>query len=178
MAEEELEEVGADDKPSGKGKIIIFGILGVVLVIASIVGTLFFLGTFSDSENSSGEAETVEGGSDAIIAKSAKGKAIYFPLRPPMVVAFPARGRQRFLQVAITLMAREQSAIDAVQFHLPRIRNNLTMLLGAQDYEHLQTIRGKEELRIKCLEEIQTILMQEIKKKGIEDIFFTNLVMQ
>ncbi len=171
MAEELLEEVDVEDQPSGKGKIIILAVVGLVLIAASVVGTLYFLGAFSD-DVATGEQSAEEKEEEPL------APAIYFPLRPPLIVAFSSRGRQRFLQAHITIMSRDQEAIEAVQLHMPMIRNNLTMLYGSQEYDALRGREGREFVRQKTIEEIQTILTQEIGRPGIENIYFTNYVMQ
>jgi flagellar FliL protein len=104
--------------------------------------------------------------------------AIYFPLKPALIVNYQARGRQRFLQAEITIMAREDDVIEAVEMHMPMIRNSLILLFSGQVYEELQTDEGRELLRQAALAELQTIIEKELGKPGIEKVLFTNLVMQ
>jgi flagellar FliL protein len=75
-------------------------------------------------------------------------------------------------------MAHEQSAIDAVQKHMPVIRNNLMLLFSGQDYQVIRTREGKEALRARTLTEIQSILKQRTGKPGVEAVYFTSFVMQ
>ncbi|MFT6202333.1 MAG: flagellar FliL protein, partial [Candidatus Endobugula sp.] len=49
----------------------------------------------------------VESEEDVTLVVEEKGYAIYFPLKPAIVVNFQARGRQRFLQANVTLMTRD-----------------------------------------------------------------------
>jgi flagellar FliL protein len=82
------------------------------------------------------------------------------------------------LQAELTLMTRDGSVIGAVELHQAMIRNSLIMLIGGKSFEDLQTAEGKELLRQDCLQEIQRLLQQEIGKPGIEQVLFTDFVMQ
>ena len=104
--------------------------------------------------------------------------AIYYPINPPIIVNFDARGRQRFLQAELALMTRDTDVVSAIELHMPMIRNSLILLIGGHLYEELQTAEGKELLRQQCLQELQRLMQQEIGKPGIEQVLFTNFVMQ
>ncbi|TQV84181.1 flagellar basal body-associated protein FliL [Exilibacterium tricleocarpae] len=172
MAEED-DQAQDDEKPSGgKKKVIVLAVVGLVLIGLSVGGTLLALQMLAP------EPVAAEDGAAAEPAAPVKLPAVYFPLKPPIVVNFQARGRQRFLQVEVTLMARENEVVEAIELHMPMIRNSLVLLLGGQVYEDLQTAEGKELLRQQALEELQGLLQQEIDQPGIEQVLFTNFVMQ
>ena len=61
---------------------------------------------------------------------------------------------------------------------MPLIKNRLVMLFGGEVYEELQTDEGRELLRQKALEAVKEITEQELGKSDIEQILFTNFVMQ
>jgi len=108
----------------------------------------------------------------------ATGYAIYFPLKPAIIVNFQARGRQRFLQADVTLMMRDDEVVEAIETHMPMIRNALVLKFSSQTYADMQTEQGRERLRQESLEELQKIMLQEIDKTGIEKLLFTSFVMQ
>lgn len=184
MAEDERdEEETTPEEEGGIGwkKITLLVVICLLLVGASVVGTMFALGLLGSpadevaaeiqaSEEPEEEAEEKSAGADA--------RALYFPLKPAIVVNFQARGRQRFLQAEVTLMTRDRAVIDAIETHMPMIRNSLILLFGGQEYEELQTVEGKENLRQQALVKIQELLEEEIGKPGVEQVLFTNLVMQ
>jgi flagellar protein FliL len=82
------------------------------------------------------------------------------------------------LQVDISVLTREEDVIEAIQIHESMLRNSLVMLIGGQSFTEVQTAEGKELLRQQCLQELQRLLVQEIKKPGIEQVLFTSFVMQ
>lgn len=183
MAEEDNEEQKdeeASSKPSvlaGKKKLILIVVAALLVIGSSIGGTLYLLGFFASDEiaEEGDEQETVA----AATAEVEKPKAaMYFPIKPAFVVNFPSRGRQRFLQVDMTVMTRDMEVLNAMQTHSPLIKNQLVMLLGGESYDELQTEEGKELLRQKSLEALQAIMQQEVGKDGVEQVLFTSFVMQ
>ena len=181
MADDDKEKADGEEAPkSGKGKLILFIIIGVVLIALSVGGTLLAVKLLAPEP----EPEVVldEDGNpidpEAELEEVVKSPAIYFPIKPPLIVNYQARGRQRFLQAEISLMSRDQEVISAIELHMPRIRNSLILLFSGQIYEEMQTDEGKEILRQDVLAELQNIMEEEIGKPGIEKVLFTNLVMQ
>lgn len=165
--------VAADNKPAGFGvvKVIVLVIVGLVLIAATVIGTLYFLGVFGGGEELAKPAAEQE-------QSAALPSAIYYPIKPPFIINYQVRGRQRFLQVSVTVMTRESDAMDAVKMHLPLIKSRLNLLFGGESYEELHTAEGKELLRQKALAEIQDILQEEIGKPGIEQVLFEDFIMQ
>jgi len=86
---------------------------------------------------------------------------IYLPLDPPFVVNFVHNGTLRYLQLAVSVMARDQAVLDSVKTNMPAIRNNLILFLSNQTYEQLGSREGKEEMRARVLSEINQIIGQE-----------------
>lgn len=187
MAEENDEQENTEvEKPKGnKKKLILFILLVVGLIAISVGGTLLIVKLLApepepvlelDEEGNPivPEEEMVEEEETT----EAKPPAIYFPLKPPLIVNYQSRGRQRFLQAEISVMAREDDVIETIEIHMPMIRNSLIMVFSGQVYEELQTEEGRELLRQEALMTLQGIMKRELGKPGIEKVLFTNLVMQ
>lgn len=172
--EEEIGETEEGEKKAGggKGKLLIFIVIGLLLVAISVGGTLFFLGVFDSDEVAEEGADLAEP-----VAEATK-PAMYFPIKPAFVVNFQSRGRTRYLQADVTVMTRNPAVFDAIQMHLPLIKNKLVMLFSGAVYEELQTDEGKELLRQQALVALQEIMQQEIGEAGVEQVLFTNFVMQ
>lgn len=168
-------EAGAEG--GGKKKLIMMIVVGVVLIGLSVGGTLMALKMLAPDEPPV-SAEGAYGEAAAETVPEKKKSAIYFPLKPAIIVNFQARGRQRYLQAELTLMTRENDVVEAIELHMPMIRNALVLQFGGQLYEDLQTAEGKELLRQQALENIQALLQKEIDKPGVEQVLFTNFVMQ
>src|SRR5450830_2003964 len=160
----------AAQAPAGKGKLklILLIVLGLVLAIGASVGGTWYI-MHSGASKPAPAAET---------ASNVKQPAIFEPMLPAFVANFNQSGRQRYMQVSITLLARNQADLDALKVHMPVIRNNLVMLFSGQTYETLATPVGQELLRQKATASVQEVAQKEVGKVVVEQLLFTNFVLQ
>ncbi len=167
----EAEKSAKKSSAGGKKRLILLLLLALVIIGLSVGGTLFAIQFLAPPpvEEQTENAELVE---------PPPKPAIYYPIKPAIIVNFSVKGRQRYLQAELTLMTRDDDVVSAIELHLPMIRNSLVLLMGGQTYSEIQTAEGKELLRQQCLQKIQQLLEQEIGKPGIEQVLFTNFVMQ
>jgi flagellar FliL protein len=165
MAKEEKTEEQQQEKPKSKMMLII--IIAVLVALLAGGGVAAFFMMSGGDESAAEEA-----------AEPQQMPAIYFDFKPPFIVNYQWNGRQRFVQVSLSVMTRKGAVVDAIQKHMPLIRNNLLMVFSAQDFEMLRTPEGKEALRQQVLEDLQKVLNEEIGEPGVEQVLFTNFVMQ
>jgi flagellar FliL protein len=66
----------------------------------------------------------------------------------------------------------------AVDQHMPSLRNALVMLFGTADFKALKTVEGKQALQEEALKALQEIMTKELGKPGIEQVLFTEFVLQ
>ena len=156
--------------PAGKGKLklILLIVLALLLAIGLSVGATWY---FMHSAQSK-PAATAE------VNPNVKQPAIFEPMLPAFVANFNQNGRQRYLQVSITLLARNQADLDALKVHMPVIRNNLVMLFSSQAFDTLATPVGQEMLRQKVTASVQEVAQKELGKVVVEQALFTNFVLQ
>jgi len=161
------------EKPAGKSKLklIIVIVLALLLAIGGSVGATWFLLSKNMKKDEAPAAEEHA-------AAPVKQPAIYEALAPAFVVNFNYNGRQRYMQVTVALMARDQASLDALKVHMPVLRNNLVMLFSSQDFESLTSAVGKEMLRQKATASVQELAQKEVGKTVIEQVLFTNFVLQ
>ncbi len=157
-------------------KMILLGGLALVLIGASVGGTLAVVSMFSAPEEAEdaavAEGESAEAGPPPI------KQAIYYPIKPPIMVSFEGRGRQRLMQAEVTLLTRDSAVVATVEQHMPMIRNALVLLMSGQVYEDIQTAEGKELMRVQATQQLQQIIEAEIGKPGVEEVLFTNIIVQ
>ncbi|SDH42917.1 flagellar FliL protein [Pseudomonas flavescens] len=161
----------AASKPPGKLKLIIVIVLALLLAVGlSVGGTWFFLS--KDAAKQEAAHEQAEN------AAPVKQPAIYEELTPAFVVNFTQNGRARYMQVSVALMTRDQAGLDALKVNMPVLRNNLVMLFSSQDFATLITPVGKEMLRQQATASVQQLAEKETGKVTVEQVLFTNLVLQ
>ncbi|WP_317931690.1 flagellar basal body-associated FliL family protein [Halioxenophilus sp. WMMB6] len=170
MAEDDQAEGG------GKGKMLLLVIIGLLLVLISVGGTVGVLMLFKEEPEMAATDEMDAGEMPA--EEEVKLPAIYFPLKPPLLLTYSDRGRQRYAQIDLTLMTRSEAVVKEVELHSSRIRNDLIMAFSGLEFNEVQTAEGKELMRQQALDRVQQILQEEMGEPGVEQVLFTNLVMQ
>ncbi|MDR6928149.1 flagellar basal body-associated protein FliL [Pseudomonas sp. BE134] len=156
-------------EPATKGKIklIILIVVALLLAIGMSVGATWFF--MHNAQSKPAAAET------AVVGKQ---PAIFEPMAPAFVANYNQNGRQRYMQVSITMQGRDQAELEALKVHMPVIRNNLVMLFSGQDFTALATPVGQEMLRQKATASVQEVAQKELGKVVIEQLLFTNFVLQ
>lgn len=159
---------GVAAEPKSKLKLIILMVVALLLAVGlSVAGTWFVL-----SKSGGNEARPAEG------ATSLRRPAVYEDLSPAFVINYRQGNRQRYLQVSIALMARDEERLKALRVHMPVLRNELVMLLSGQDFDSLLTPVGKEMLRQQVTAKVQELALKETGHQVVEQVLFTNLVLQ
>ncbi|WP_313327248.1 flagellar basal body-associated protein FliL [Pseudomonas qingdaonensis] len=161
-------EAVKDPAVKGKLKLILLLVLALLLAIGLSVGATWFFLQRGDSKPQVAPATV----------SNVRPAAIYEPLAPAFVVNFNQNGRQRYMQVSITMQGRDQAALDALKVHMPVIRNNLVMLFSGQPFDSLATPVGQEMLRQKATASVQEVAQKEVGKLVIDQLLFTNFVLQ
>lgn len=163
---------GAESGGKSKVKLIIFIVIGLLLAVGlSVGGTFFFM-------SRGGEAPPAEQAAEANAAPQRQA-AVYEVLAPAFIVNFTnTGGRQRYMQVSVALMSRDQAALDGLKEHMPLLRNQLVMLFSSQDFASLATPVGQEMLRQQATASVQELAQKELGKLAIEQVLFTNFVLQ
>ena len=172
MAEEDKQEEGAEEKKGGgMMKMIIFGVVGLVLLLIGVFAGPTVMNMISPPEETEGETEAV--------AEVSSGPPIYQSLHPPLVVNFKDEaGDAHFMQITMEVMSREQNVINAVRENTALIRNALILLYSSSVYEEIETREGKEQMLADGLAEIQRVMKESADVEGIEAVYFTALVIQ
>lgn len=190
MAVDDMKDDDASPAPKAKAKkpivkILLIVVGALVAIGLTVAATLFAAGGMSAGQKSeppsatkSEDGENTEKPSTESSEPGSTSKALYFAFDPPFVVNFEDQATMRFLQIGLEVMAKNPSAITAIQEHMPVIKNSLILLFTSQDYQSISTREGKERIRAQTLSEIQKILKEKTGDVGIEAVYFTSFVMQ
>lgn len=114
-----------------------------------------------------------EGEEPAIFAKP-----LYIPIKPALVVNYGGQGKLKYIKVEVSVRVKDTEASNALRHHLPLVRDYLVRLFSRQTDEDVDTSAGKERLRIKALEGIKALLLEEDGEEGVVDLFFVHFVVQ
>jgi flagellar FliL protein len=187
MAEEEPEAV--ETPVAASPSVIKWAIAGGLAIFVGVLGAqlaapMLTLAIYGDP-NAPDEivVEDEEPAEEALalaqdIPFEPRDPAIYVPLDPPLLASFEVDGGTRYLQMSVQAMGRVQADMDAVRTHAPALRNAFLFVMSNHRYEDIATVQGKEQLRLEMLAEAQAIMRDNIGAPGIEEIYFTSLVVQ
>jgi flagellar FliL protein len=104
--------------------------------------------------------------------------AQYVALDPPFVVSFDEEDGTRYVQLQVQAMARSEKTIEEIKKHAPALRNSFLFLLGGFKLEELTTLAGKEKLRADLTTKANEVLAKNGSEGQIEELYFTNFVIQ
>lgn len=108
------------------------------------------------------------------------GVVRYVELKPTFIANFgiSENGHMQYLKADVTVRVSNKDAEYAARYHLPALRNSLVMLLSRQDESTVSSAAGRETIKAEALSELRDILQIEEGEAHIEDLLFTNFVVQ
>ena len=105
-------------------------------------------------------------------------QAQYVELKPSFVGTLGSGPRIQYLKADVALRTDDPAAVEQLTYHDPLIRNALVFLFSAQLPENLSTLESKETLRADALAAVQQVLEEEAGDPLVDDLLFTNLIVQ
>ncbi|EQB34011.1 flagellar basal body-associated FliL family protein [Sphingobium ummariense] len=110
-------------------------------------------------------------------ANPAAYQATYFQLQTPFTSNMS--DTDAFAQISIAVSTYyDMRVIDAIKTHEMAIRSQVLMLLAQQPEAMLSTPEGKQQLQKKIKATINDILKQKTGYGGVDNVYFTNFVIQ
>ena len=108
------------------------------------------------------------------------GVVRYVALTPTFIANFGVSdsGHLRYVKADVTVRVSNKEAEYAARYHLPALRNSLVLLLSRQDESTVSSSRGRETIKAQALIELREILEAEEGEPFIDDVLFTNFVVQ
>lgn len=181
-------EEGADAPPKKSKKLLIIILAAVLVVVLAGGGAAFFLLKKADpAEDGEEVAEESEKPSKKKAAKKGKEEPpVFISMEPFTVNLIPETGDQ-YLQVVLALEVVDAHAEADLKLRMPKIRNNITLLLSSKKASELMPKEGKEKLAEDLRNEINWVIEPpEAGKKGapahsegpVVSVLFTSFIIQ
>lgn len=175
MAEKKKDEA-VEVKSGGKIKWIVL-ILIVVVLLAAGAGAAYYFLIYEPDEPSAQAEEGAQGQVGETSAPAVQAPLIYHRLEA-FTVNITAPGPVRFLRVKMSVVTRDEAVVDALDKHMPMIRNDLLSLLASQEFARVNTPEGKDALREELKQSLIQILTKAGEPAGVEEVLFIDFVMQ
>jgi flagellar FliL protein len=151
----------ADSAPARKSKKKLFVIIGLVVLLGGGgAGAWFFTQGHGASEEATAEAPKVP---------------VFLALETFTV---NLQDGEQYLQTDVTLQVADQSQVDAIKQHMPRVRSRLLTLLSSKHAEELATAEDKKKLAQEIREQIKQPFDPKGQPQQVDDVLFTSFVIQ
>ncbi|UCV27658.1 flagellar basal body-associated FliL family protein [Ferribacterium limneticum] len=179
-------EEGAE-APKKSKKLLIIILAVVLLVVLGGGGAAYMLLKKGEPEEGDEEvAEETAKPKKKDKKKDAHAAPVFVNLDPFTVNLVPETGDQ-YLQVALSLELEDALEEPTLKAQMPKIRNNLTLLLSSKKASELLPKEGKEQLAEALRDEINSVIEPPKKnKKGevvapegpVKSVLFTSFIIQ
>ena len=167
MADKEKTEDSEETPKSSKKLLIIIIAAAVILLGAGGAGTFFLMDSDDDE-----------------VVEDVRLPAVYTHIRTksgrPMFVSTVLSDDERthYLQAYVVAKSRDPLVAPALEKHMPLIVSRLNTMFSTQEFAKLSTLEGKQNLRSDATKLLREIMQQRIDIPGVEEVLFTNFVMQ
>ncbi len=176
MAENEDLDLGEEGKGSKK-KLIIIIVLALVLLGGGGGAAWFFL--MGDEPPPEGEAAAEQKAPEEDEDEVDDGAPpIYHQFKPVFVAELPPGGKAKLLQLELQVLTHQPKVDEFLTTNDPMLRHHLLNLLSEQDGEALRTTEGREKLREEITKRIQRLMKENGKRGKIDNVYFTQFVLQ
>jgi flagellar FliL protein len=168
------------EPPKKRGKLLI--IIGAAIVLVIAVGTTAFLllkPAPADDEEVGAEERPKKKKKD----EKALAPPAYLSL-DPFVVNLTSEAGEQYLQAAMTLEFEEGKEADHAKIYMPKIRNQVMLLLSGKKPADLASKEGKEKLALEIRKEVNAVLMppsdddEKAPKQPLKAVLFTSFIIQ
>lgn len=189
-------EKGTEAKPKkGKGKTILMGLMAVLLLGGGgAAGGYFLAGSLGpaheEAEDPNRPKLIAQDGSEIAVNAAGKPqadvpaglseaafKASYHRIEEPFTSNL--KDSSSFAQISLAVSTYyDERVLTNIQTHEMAIRSAVLMVLAEQDASELSTQIGKRALQKRLTQEMNAVLSEKSGFGGIDDIYFTNFVIQ
>ena len=125
-------------------------------------------------------APNVLSAEEAEVPDAIGGVVRYVELKPTFVANFGISdtGALKYVRADVTVRVSNKDAEYAARYHLAALRNRIVLLLSRQDESTVASSSGRETLKAEALAELREVLEAEEGEPHIDDVMFTNFVVQ
>jgi len=103
----------------------------------------------------------------------------YFLIEPDIITNYIKPGKRiGFVRVTVELMVKSKSNYAVLENNEPLIRDKIITIFGEQNEAMVKSVTDRENIRQRCLVEINDLLYAELGKKPLEDLLFTKYLYQ
>jgi flagellar FliL protein len=164
---------GGEDKPKSKGKLLIIIAAVLVVVLAGGGAAAYFLLKNNDADSEESAPDQPKKKKEGVHAAPT-----YVSLDRFTVNLVPETGDQ-YLQVEVSVELEDLAAGEKLKLHMPKLRNQVMLLLSSKKASELNSKEGKEQLAKDMGDQMNQVLEPGGKGKGpVKEVLFTSFIIQ
>lgn len=156
----------AEGGKSKKGLIMVI-LIAIIAIGAGAGGTWYYMQQAGDEESEEEKPKP-----------KAKLKPTTFIDLEVFTVNLQPEESGQYLQVGLTVKARETEVVQEIAKQMPSIRNRILMLLSSKKAAEISGITGKQQLSDQIADEIRQSLDSEDLQEDVREVLFTSFVIQ
>lgn len=113
-------------------------------------------------------------------AAPAKAKVVYYGFDPDIVTNYVTTGQKSlgYVRVTMELMIKDEKFLPLVEHHEPMILNAIVSVFGKEQEDSIKSLTGREEIRIKILNQLNELMKKETGAAVVQDVLFTKYLYQ
>ena len=166
MATTTAPQQAAPASPGPLKRIILIALIALVAAGAAGGGVWFFMSKRAPAATS------------AEAAPAPAAAPLFFPLESMTVNLQSDDGQQHFLRVGLTLRLGDSATQQQLTEHMPEVRSHILLALSNKHPDELAPLEGKRALA----DELKTLIEQPTDKGAaplhVQDVLFTEFVVQ
>lgn len=173
---------GTESAPAKSNKKLLILVIAAVVLVLAVGGVAAFmlLKHSPSAEDEDGEVVT-EKAKPSKKKKVEREMPVYVALETFTVNLVPENGDQ-FLQLILSVEVEDAHVGDQLKAYMPKLRNDLTLLLSSKKASELISKEGKEHLAEEIKEQMNNVLEPASKAKKregpIKEVLFTSFIIQ
>ena len=103
----------------------------------------------------------------------------YFLLEPDIITNYSSTGKRiGYIRATIELLVNSKSDLILLENNEPLIRDKIIEILGQQKEEVVKSTGQRENIRIQCVDAVNSVLASETGKKPVKELIFTKFLYQ
>ena len=199
MAEEDktddTQEEGGKKRGGGIFKILAI-VFGLIIVIAVSVGATLYLTGFFDVEKEQTSTEVIEELENTMLDENGEPIADTGPEKQVKEYPDPQKFEQsyqdfkakftvnvpnskKYVQFSLSIMTfYDERVLSNVDKHETALRSSVISLVSLEPIETYQSVDGMDGLRLRIRDALNKVLMKFEDFGGIEEVYFTEFVIQ
>jgi flagellar FliL protein len=147
-------------------RILLIALIAIIAAGAAGAGVWFFMSKRAPAATS------------AQAAPPPPATPLFFPLESMTVNLQSDDGQQHFLRIGLTLRLGDAATQQQLTDHMPEVRSHILLALSNKHPDELAPLEGKRALA----DELKTLITQPTEKGAapihVEDVLFTEFVVQ